>query len=961
MYRNKLKSLCFCENYFYTYKCSHINNLNFIYFTTYYNFMNLNVSKDVNNYMKINGIIKRVDIKRYYNKKLNNWSYEENAKEFHKKDEKEYGSRYEYNNKFINEEEKKDEDKKYRYDEEKKYRYDEEVKYRYDEEMKYRYDEEKKYRYDEEKKYRYDEEMKYRYDEEMKYRYDEEMKYRYDEEKKYRYDEEMKYRYDEEIHKGLYSEYNSTSMNNGYNNNNESTYKIKKAILNRHEKIDLNSLHIDEEIINNLKIILNIEKLYMYQYIIYNEILKNCKHLLIYNKTGTGKTLSYLLPLIQKLINDKFDCNKKVLIITQNIYLCKQLYIYILSIYPTLNVCILSDEKESYNMNNNINHDIIVNIKRNNINCNNKENNDMCDEKYGIHFYLCTPNKLEYFIKNYKNKSRNEKNVMNNILNNINTIVIDEFDYIVEYRKNIFNFFFKKDLFNEIHNNNNNIGDKNRFNHDIFNKSNYNIYLFTANINEVIKKKIYEHLNGFVFFDFINGIKEHIQKQVAEQHNFNIDVLKNSENVVQLLNKENKNESLCNLNITHFVCKINSASKYKYVCYFLEEFFFHKQKISEKVYNDMVFDEYDKLNYRNMIPMEENKFVNNSEKEGNMKRSNADKINKCIIFANTKEEVEKLYEISLLKPHAVMMHSELLTIQKNENINLFKVGKKNVLITTDIISRGLDIDNVIFILNYSPPTSPNDYIHRSGRTGRGKQKGICLTMYHKYEYRNVDKIMKYTKSKFEVILCPKVEDVYKFSVDKLVENVMKIAPEKYEFFNEKSKELLKKHNTKIIAQILSILLKFDKKSFDVSLLSGKKNYVAVLIKDPFFEVIKNRDDIVNIIKVITGNKMITTIIGDVAKCDEGFIVDISSSHVNKIISLFNSSNFEYKSKGLEISTLIELPPIIKEKKNIIRRKKKAPWITYKLQKKKIIILGRKTEKYKRKRAEDIIKDINKNI
>ncbi|SPJ11234.1 ATP-dependent RNA helicase, putative [Plasmodium sp. DRC-Itaito] len=874
MYRNKLKSLCFCENYFYTYKCSHLNNSKFIYFSTFYNLMNLNVSRDVNKYMKINGIIKRLDIKRYYNKKLNNWSYEENDKEFHKNYEKEYGRRYEYNNnKFIN-------------------------------------------------------------------------------------DEEKKYRYDEKINKGSYSEDNSESMNNG-SNNNESTYKIKKEILNRHEKIDLNSLHIDEEIINNLKIILNIEKLYMYQFIIYNEILKNSKHLLIYNKTGTGKTLSYLLPLIQKLINDKFDCNKKVLIITQNIYLCKQLYIYILSIYPTLNVCILSDEKESYNMNNSINHDIIIDRKKNNIDFNNKKNNDICDEKYGIHFYLCTPNKLEYFIKNYKNKSRNDKNVMNNILNNINTIVIDEFDYIIEYRKNILNFFFKKDLFNDIHNNNN-INVKNKFNHDIFNKSNYNIYLYTANINEVIKKKIYEHLNGFVFFDFINGIKEHIQKQVAEQDNFNINVLKNSENVIQLLNKENKNQSLCNLNITHFVCKINSASKYKYVCYFLDEFFFHKQKNSQKVYNDMVYDEYDKLNYSNIIHMEDNKFVNNSENQGNMKRSNGDKINKCIIFANTKEEVEKLYEISLLKPYAVMMHSELLTIQKNENINLFKVGKKNILITTDIISRGLDIDNVIFILNYSPPTSPNDYIHRSGRTGRGKEKGICLTMYHKYEYRNLDKIMKYTKNKFEVILCPKVEDVYKFSVDKLVENVMKIAPEKYEFFNEKSKELLKKHNTKIIAQILSILLKFDKKSFNVSLLSGKKGYVAVLIKDPFFEVIKNRDDIINIIKVITGNKMITTIIGDVAKCEEGFIVDISSSHVNKIISLFNSSNFEYKSKGLEINTLIELLPIIKEKKNIIR-KKKAPWITYKLQKKKIIILGRKTEKYKRKRAEDIIKDINKNI
>ncbi|SOV16439.1 ATP-dependent RNA helicase, putative [Plasmodium sp. gorilla clade G2] len=881
MYRNKLKSLCFCENYFYTYnKCSHLNNIKFIHFSTYYNFMNLNISKDIHNYIKKNGIIKRVDIKRYYNQKLNNWSYEENEfekyKEIHNYAEKEYKRRYEINNKFINEEEKKDEEKKYRYY--------------------------------------------------------------------------------EKVNKDSYIQDNLTNMYNG-SHNNESTYKIKNEILNRHEKIDLNSLHIDEEIINNLKIILNIDKLYMYQYIIYNEILKNSKHLLIYNKTGTGKTLSYLLPLIQKLINDKFDCNKKVLIITQNIYLCKQLYIYILSIYPTLNVCILSDEKESFNINN----DIIIDKKRSNNDANNiKNNNDVCVEKYGIHFYLCTPNKLEYFIKSYKNKSRNDKNVMNNILNNINTIVIDEFDYIVEYRKNILNFIFKKELCNEIQNNNN-INDKNKYNHDTFNKSNYNIYLFTANINEVIKKKIYEHLNGFVFFDFINGIKEHIQKQVPEQHNFNINVLKNSENVIQLLSKENKNPSLCNLNITHFVCKINTASKYKYVCYFLDEFFFHKQKSSQNINKDVAYDEYDKLDYRNMINMEENKYVDHSENEGNMRRSNDEKINKCIIFANTKEEVEKLYEISLLKPHAVMMHSELLTIQKNENINLFKVGKKNVLITTDIISRGLDIDNVIFILNYSPPASPNDYIHRSGRTGRGKEKGICLTMYHKYEYRNVDKIMKYTKNKFEVILCPKVEDVYKFSVDKLVENVMKIAPEKYEFFNEKSKELLKNHNTKIIAQILSILLKFDKKSCEVSLLSGKKNYVAVLIKDPFFEVIKNRDDIINIIKVITGNKMITTIIGEVAKCDEGFIVDISSSHVNKIISLFNSSNFEYKNKGLEINTLIELPPIIKEKKNIIRRKKKAPWITYKLQKKKIIILGRKTEKYKRKRADEIIKDINKNI
>lgn len=66
---------------------------------------------------------------------------------------------------------------------------------------------------------------------------------------------------------------------------------------------------------------------------------------------------------------------------------------------------------------------------------------------------------------------------------------------------------------------------------------------------------------------------------------------------------------------------------------------------------------------------------------------------------------------------------------------------------------------------------------------------------------------------------------------------MKIPPEKYEFLHNKSKELFETYNTRIIAQILSILLKFDKKGQNISLLSGKKNYTSVLIKDPFFEVI----------------------------------------------------------------------------------------------------------------------------
>ncbi|KJP88292.1 hypothetical protein AK88_02073 [Plasmodium fragile] len=722
----------------------------------------------------------------------------------------------------------------------------------------------------------------------------------------------------------------------------------QNKILNRHEYIDLNLLNIDEEIVNNVKLILKIDKLYMYQYIIFNEIFaNNCKHILVYNKTGTGKTLSYLLPLIQKLINEKFDCNRKILILTQNIYLCKQLYIYILSIYPNLNVCILFDEHDPPDrVKKNIKEDVIG--KEEFAHKLNEQNNHLNRENYGIHFYLATPNKLEFYIKNYKNTKKNEKNVMNNILNCVHTIVIDEFDYVVESRKLIFNFLFKRDLLNGL--NDEVTAKRNDSNGENFNRENYQIYLFTANMNELIRKKINDHLCGFVFFDFINGVKEVIQNKVDEER---ASVLKNSQHIVQLLSRENKTSSLCNLNIGHFVCKINTPSKYKYVSYFLNEFFFEKRNnVSGVRGTHLLSDKNDDCDGDKLI----RDYMGTNPPE---EREKEDKISKCIIFANSKEEVEKLHENSFLKPHSVIMHSELLTLQKNENINLFKLGKKPILITTDIVSRGLDIDNVIFILNYSPPTSPNDYIHRSGRTGRANDKGVCLTMYHKYEYKNLDKIMKYTKNNFQVILCPHVDEVYKFSVDSLTESIMKIAPEEYEFLNDRSQELLKTHGTKIIAQVLSVLLKHDKKGHTVSLLSGKKNYVAVLIKDPFFEAIRNKDDIVNLMKVTTGNKNVSNVVGDVAKCDEGYIADISSTHVNKIISLFNSSNSEYKNKGVQIETVIELPPLIREKKTIIRKNRKVPWMKYKLQKKKIILLGRKTSEYKGKGSAEIIKDINR--
>jgi ATP-dependent RNA helicase DeaD len=73
------------------------------------------------------------------------------------------------------------------------------------------------------------------------------------------------------------------------------------------------------------------------------------------------------------------------------------------------------------------------------------------------------------------------------------------------------------------------------------------------------------------------------------------------------------------------------------------------------------------------------------------------------------------------------LNSDLEQKERLNNLNLFKDGKINILVTTDVAARGLHIENVDIIINYDVPTKEEFYIHRIGRTGRIDAKGHSLT------------------------------------------------------------------------------------------------------------------------------------------------------------------------------------------------------------------------------------------
>jgi len=105
-----------------------------------------------------------------------------------------------------------------------------------------------------------------------------------------------------------------------------------------------------------------------------------------------------------------------------------------------------------------------------------------------------------------------------------------------------------------------------------------------------------------------------------------------------------------------------------------------------------------------------------------------DELEKVLIFSETKREVEKLAE-ELVKDgfKADSIHGDKRQSQRQKALLKFRENQLQILVATDVAARGLDIDNVTHVINYTIPQTYNDYIHRIGRTGRGDKKGFALT------------------------------------------------------------------------------------------------------------------------------------------------------------------------------------------------------------------------------------------
>ncbi|MBP5134173.1 MAG: DEAD/DEAH box helicase [Paludibacteraceae bacterium] len=127
---------------------------------------------------------------------------------------------------------------------------------------------------------------------------------------------------------------------------------------------------------------------------------------------------------------------------------------------------------------------------------------------------------------------------------------------------------------------------------------------------------------------------------------------------------------------------------------------------------------------------------------------------RTIIFSSKKQKVQEIYRtLRRMNIAAGEMHSDLDQHEREEMIRNFKNGKIKILVATDIVSRGIDIEDIDFVINYDVPSDVEDYVHRIGRTARAAAEGAAITFVSaddQWRFKKIEDFLEKEITKNEV-------------------------------------------------------------------------------------------------------------------------------------------------------------------------------------------------------------------
>lgn len=139
----------------------------------------------------------------------------------------------------------------------------------------------------------------------------------------------------------------------------------------------------------------------------------------------------------------------------------------------------------------------------------------------------------------------------------------------------------------------------------------------------------------------------------------------------------------------------------------------------------------------------------------------AEDVEKVLVFCNTRAQSQQLSNLLQSKKlKSGYLHGEIAQNDRKQILNRFRDDSLKVLVATDVAARGLDIDNVDLVINFTVAHSGDEHVHRIGRTGRGGQPGRAITLVCREDWNLASSIERYLKVRFETVKVRGLEAAY---------------------------------------------------------------------------------------------------------------------------------------------------------------------------------------------------------
>ncbi len=179
-----------------------------------------------------------------------------------------------------------------------------------------------------------------------------------------------------------------------------------------------------------------------------------------------------------------------------------------------------------------------------------------------------------------------------------------------------------------------------------------------------------------------------------------------------------------------------------------------------------------------------------------------------LIFCRTKNDVDFVASKLLERGYdAEGLHGDISQTIREKILGKFRKRLVNILVATDVAARGLDIEDLTHVINYSLPQDPEAYLHRIGRTGRAGKEGTAVTFVTPEEFRKLNFIKNITQTNIRKERVPQIQEVIEFKKKKIINEVNELVEygtgTNYLLL---AKEMLRNHNPE---EIVAALVKYN--------------------------------------------------------------------------------------------------------------------------------------------------------